>query len=26
MVDLATGFEFGLTALIDGLQQRLAVL
>jgi TetR/AcrR family transcriptional regulator, tetracycline repressor protein len=23
MVDLATGFEFGLTALIDGLQQRL---
>jgi TetR/AcrR family transcriptional regulator, tetracycline repressor protein len=23
MVDLATGFEFGLTALIDGLNQRL---
>jgi TetR/AcrR family transcriptional regulator, tetracycline repressor protein len=25
MVDLATAFEFGLTALIDGLQQRLVV-
>jgi TetR/AcrR family transcriptional regulator, tetracycline repressor protein len=26
MVDLATAFAFGLTALVDGLQQRLAVL